>query len=96
MDAVILPRGLISLDPHSPNMASLPLLGPTPISVDGHPFDLPQGTCFACPSTERQHLRKWAPALDNPLRKRTLVLCFDGTGESFDADVSKLDPIISS
>jgi len=72
-------------------MTPLPLPGPAPVSVDGRTLDLLEGTCFACPT--RDHLRAWAPAPGDPLRKRTLVLCFDGTGDSFDADVSQLDPI---
>ena len=74
-------------------MTDLPLsLGPTPIYRDGRALDLLPGTCFACHI--RNHPRKWAPDPDSPARKRTLVLCFDGTGESFDADVSQLDPMI--
>ena len=76
-------------------MPSLPLIGLTPISVDDRILDPPSGLCFACPSHDTHpHPRKWAPAPDGPLRERTLVLCFDGTGESFDADVSQLNPII--
>lgn len=30
----------------------------------------------------------WVPDPDDPRRARTLVLCFDGTGDQFDDDVS--------
>ena len=62
-------------------MAPLPFLGPTPVLVNGRAFD-PLLT------------HEWISAPDSSHRKRTLVLCFDGTGESFDADVSWLEPII--
>jgi len=71
-------------------MTPLPLPGPTPIPVDGPaPNPLP-GTDPAHPSHDQPF--KWTTGPDN--RQRTLVLCFDGTGESFDVDVSQLDPII--
>ena len=73
-------------------MTPLPLPGPAPISVGGRALDLAEGTCFACPI--RDHPREWVPDPNDLRRKRTLVLCFDGTGESFDADVSQLDPVI--
>jgi len=64
-------------------------LGPTPIPVDGPAPDPLPGTDPAHPSPDQPS--KWTTGLDDP--ERTLVLCFDGTGESFDVDVSQLDPI---
>ena len=44
--------------------------------------------CFAC-NPPYKHPREWKPDPDSPERHgRTLVLCFDGTGDSFDQDVS--------
>jgi len=71
-------------------MTPLPPLDPAPIPVDGcAPNPLP-GTDPAHPPDVQ--LPKWTTGPDK--RQRTLVLCFDGTGESFDVDVSQLDPIV--
>ena len=47
--------------------------------------------CFAhdkCPESP-EHPRKWISYPDGSERKaRTLILCFDGTGDSFDDSVS--------
>ena len=72
-------------------MTSLPLLCQIPTSANGRTSDPLSGPRSARPS--HNHPRKWVPAPDS--RGRTLVLCFDGTGESFDMDVSQLGPIIS-
>ena len=49
--------------------------------------------CFAndkCPESP-EHPRKWISYPDGPERKQcTLVLCFDGTGDSFDESISQL------
>ena len=71
-------------------MTPLPLTCQSPTSVKGRTFNPLSGTRSARPS--RNHPRNWVPAPDS--RERTLVLCFDGTGESFDVDVSQLDPIV--
>ena len=66
-------------------MSTIPLLGPTPISVGGATFNPALDACFTC-TPPYQHPRVWIP--DGPT-DRTLVLCFDGTGDSFDQDVSQ-------
>ena len=47
--------------------------------------------CFAhdkCPES-LEHPRQWVSCPNGPERKeRTLILCFDGTGDSFDDSVS--------
>ena len=43
--------------------------------------------CFTCDPSDG-HERAWIPQ-DGP-KERTLVLCFDGTKDSFDQDVSQL------
>ena len=68
-------------------MANYPLLGPTPIPIGDDTLH-PHGTaCFTC-TPPYGHPREWEPRPATPGRKRTLVLCFDGTGDSFDQDVS--------
>jgi len=48
----------------------------------------PRKACFAC-DPPYEHLREWKPDPNGLERHgRTLVLCFDGTGDSFDEDVS--------
>jgi len=74
-------------------MFNLPLPGPTSdpmISADGSTrYPNPGKTCFSCTPPDL-HSREWKPDPDSPSRERTLVLCFDGTGDSFDEDVSQL------
>ncbi|KAF9651414.1 hypothetical protein BDM02DRAFT_3091324 [Thelephora ganbajun] len=65
------------------------LLGPIPIPVGGRILDPDLTKCFAC-TPPYEHQRQWEPSPDNPNRGRTLVLCFDGTGESFDVDNSNV------
>lgn len=72
-------------------MSTIPLLGPAPISVGGNTFNPALDMCFAC-NPPYEHRRVWIP--DGP-RERTLVLCFDGTGDSFDQDVSQLSSPLS-
>ena len=60
-----------------------------PVDLPSHQTDTPDPlseTCFTCACHD--HLRAWTPAPNNSSRKLTLDLCFDGTEESFDADVS--------
>ena len=69
---------------------ALPSPTPSPISVGGRSlYPNPGKTCTAC-TTERKHRREWISEPSGPDRQRTLVLCFDGTGDSFDKDVSQL------
>lgn len=65
-------------------MSTTPLLGPAPITVGESIFDPKPGKCFAC-TPPYKHDRVWIP----DTTERTLVLCFDGTGDSFDHDVSR-------
>ncbi|KAF9644019.1 hypothetical protein BDM02DRAFT_3122619 [Thelephora ganbajun] len=63
-----------------------------PICVEGSKsvkYPNPGKACFAC-NPAYQHLREWRPDPDNLKRQRTLVLCFDGTGDSFDQDNSNV------
>jgi len=58
-------------------------------------YPSPEEACFAC-DPPYKHLREWKPHPDSPQRQgRTLVLCFDGTGDLFDEDVSELYPHFS-
>ena len=66
-------------------MATIPLLGPAPISLEGGTFNPKLNSCFSC-TPPYEHPRVWIP---NGPTGRTLVLCFDGTGDSFDQDVSQ-------
>jgi len=81
-------RRLISLrlldlsSPSSPEMPVVPLLCP---AVACDTYNPASDTCFACDPPYR-HRRVWIPDGPTP---RTLVLCFDGTGDSFDNDVSQ-------
>lgn len=68
-------------------MHTIPLLGSTPISIGGTTFSPDCSACFSC-TPPYQHPREWKPDPDSD-RSRTLVLCFDGTGDSFDQDVSR-------
>ena len=69
-------------------MTAIPLLGPTPISVGGGTLNPEVNACFTC-TPPYQHAREWKPDPNSPDRRRTLVLCFDGTGDSFDQDVGR-------
>ena len=71
-------------------MTPLPLPGPISTPVNGRTPDTPSGKCPA--RSKNDEPGKWTTGPVD--RKRTLVLCFDGTGESFDVDVSPLGPII--
>ncbi|KAF9786823.1 hypothetical protein BJ322DRAFT_1052259 [Thelephora terrestris] len=75
--------------PSFPKMTTIPLLGPTPISLGGETLHPDGHACFTC-NPPYQHPREWAPNPQTPGRKRTLVLCFDGTGDSFDQDNSNV------
>lgn len=67
----------------------MPLLGPAPVAAGGDTLNPEVNACFTC-TPPYQHARQWKPDPDTPGRPRTLVLCFDGTGDSFDQDVSGL------
>ena len=69
--------------------ATLPLLGPTPVSINGGTFNPELNACYTC-TPPFEHPREWKPDPESPDRHRTLVLCFDGTGDSFDQDVSTI------
>jgi hypothetical protein len=61
---------------------------PGPIAIGGQAVYPDGNACFTC-TPQYGHPREWHPKPDeNPTRPRTLVLCFDGTGDSFDVDVS--------
>jgi hypothetical protein len=62
-------------------------IGAAPISVGGDTLHPNANACFTC-TPPYQHAREWQPDPNTPDRGRTLVLCFDGTGDSFDQDVS--------
>ena len=68
-------------------MSAIPLLGPAPIVAGGGTLNPEVNACFTC-TPPYQHSREWKPDPDSPDRRRTLVVCFDGTGDSFDQDVS--------
>ena len=69
---------------------AIPLLGPLPIDIGGDIIYPNNDACFAC-TPPYQHPRKWIPDSSDARRtKRTLVLCFDGTCDSFDRDVRQL------
>lgn len=69
--------------------AAIPLLGPTPVSIDGGTFNPEVNACFTC-TPPYEHPRHWKPDPESLDRHRTLVLCFDGTGDSFDQDNSNV------
>ena len=73
-------------------MTTIPFVGAAPIAVGGGTFNPEVNACFAC-TPSYQHPREWKPDPDTPDRQRTLVLCFDGTGDSFDQDVSCLSRV---
>jgi hypothetical protein len=76
--------------------------GPVAIETDNGLLGPAIDACFTC-RPPFQHKREWIsdpkitghgntdPKTANPKRSRgrTLVLCFDGTGDSFDEDVSQ-------
>ena len=72
-------------------MTTAAFSNPTPdiISVGGDIlYPNPGKGCFTC-IPPYAHTREWIPDPQSSERKgRTLVLCFDGTGDSFDDDVS--------
>ena len=67
-------------------MSTVPLLSSVPITVGGRTFDPKPDLCFSC-TPPYKHRRAWVPEVHS---QRTVVLCFDGTGDSFDKDVSQL------
>ena len=67
---------------------SAPPVGSAPLNISGGIVHPNPNTCSAC-KPAYEHERRWiSNPKDGPERKRTLVLCFDGTGDSFDQDVS--------
>jgi len=73
-------------------MSAIPLLGPAPIVSEGGGTLNPKvDLCFTC-TPPYKHDRVWKPDPNSPDRRRTLVVCFDGTGDSFDQDVSGSSP----
>ena len=69
-------------------MPAVPLLGPVPIKAGRCILNPKPDRCFAC-TPIYEHERQWIPK-SIPGMARNLVLCFDGTGDSFDKDVSQL------
>ena len=60
---------------------------PDPVTFGQETFYPGADACFAC-DPPYEHTREWIP---NSYRSgRALVLCFDGTGNSFSEDVSQL------
>jgi len=79
-------------------MSTPPLPGPISVAIPtngGFKYPNPGKACFSC-GPPYDHLREWKPNPDIPGRERTLVLCFDGTGDSFDQDVSQLQSLYNS
>lgn len=75
-------------------MSEIPPSGAAPTTARGDALYADGKSCFVC-SPPYKHLREWIPDPNHLNRPRTLVLCFDGTGDSFDQDVSRstvLDP----
>ena len=68
-------------------MSASPLPSPAPEPVGKSASVHILNKCFACDSSV-EHERAWIPK-DGP-KERTLILCFDGTKDSFDQDVSQL------
>ena len=68
---------------------AIPLLGPLPTDIEGDIVYPNKDACFACTPPYNQRSRRWIQAGNfGPLcTQRTLVLCFDGTCDSFDRDV---------
>lgn len=75
--------------PSSPTMSTLSVRAPGPITLGGSTVYPDTNSCFVC-TPPYGHSREWLPNPDTPGRARTLVVCFDGTGDSFDQDVSTL------
>lgn len=70
-------------------------LGPLPIAIGGDIIYPKKDACFAC-TPPYQHPRKWIPDSSNGRMQRTLVLCFDGTCDSFDKDNSNVVQFLSA
>ena len=87
--ATILFRVLISARPFLVRASSSSPTIMSPVEVPLHaPALVPNANvCFACKPLPK-HERVWKPDPNTPDRHRTLVVCFDGTGDSFDQDVS--------
>jgi len=69
---------------------------PTVVSKEDIRYPGPEEACFACDPPPYKHLREWKADPNGPERRgRTLVLRFDGTGDSFDEDVSEHHPHFS-
>ena len=73
--------------PSSPTMSTISARAPGAITIGGATVYPDTNSCFAC-TPPFDHQRDWQPKPDTPGRARTLVVCFDGTGDSFDQDVS--------
>jgi uncharacterized Zn-finger protein len=54
-----------------------------------------QDACFSC-NPPYEHPRVWIPDPEETRRAKTIVLCFDGTGDSFDEDVGVLHSSLHS
>ena len=67
-------------------MSTTPPLGPTHVPLEGD--TLRSRHAYSTHISADQYPRNWRPDPNDPTRKRTLVLCFDGTADSFDLDVS--------
>ena len=68
-------------------MPVIPLLGPAPIIAGGSIRNPKPDRCFACVPIY-EHEREWISGIET-ITGRNLVLCFDGTADSFDKDVSQ-------
>ena len=68
-------------------MSTTPLPGPAPEPAGKSTSVHILNKCVVC-GPPGEHERAWVPE-DGP-KERTLVLCFDGTKDSFDQDVSQL------
>jgi len=74
-----------------------PLLVPSPTSTESPPTAKPHpNSCFSC-TPPYGHPRVWIPDPADPTSRnaKTLVLCFDGTGDSFDEDNSNVVQFLS-
>ena len=82
-------RDTASTSPSKDTENLVPLHGPTPLEVKGRGiFDPKPNLCFSC-NPVYTHDRNWIRP-ECPPQERNLILCFDGTGDSFDEDVSQL------
>jgi uncharacterized protein (DUF2235 family) len=72
----------------------MPFRTPVPIAVNGDTLLPNANACFAC-TPPYKHVREWRPDPDTIDRQRTLVVCFDGTGDSFDQDNSNVVQFLS-